>query len=58
MEKRFGTKRVLSNLANITISVSPRAIIYELTPVTIEEEVFEKMEEETLDLKRKERVNG
>ena len=39
----------LSNLSTQTVTIAPRAIICEIQPVTVEEEVFTKIEDNTRD---------
>jgi hypothetical protein len=43
----------LSNLTNNTVTIPPRSTICELQPVTITDEVIERVEEEELEKKRK-----
>ena len=39
----------MSNLSTQTVAIAPRAIICEIQPVTVEEEVFTKIEDNTRD---------
>ena len=48
----------LSNTSTNTVNISPKAIICEIQPVTVTDEVFERIEEEELDRKRREIVEG
>ena len=48
----------LSNTSTNTVNISPKAIICEIQPVTVTEEVLDRIEEEELDRKRREIVEG
>ena len=48
----------LTNISTNTITIWPRAVLCELQPVTITEEVLQQNEEEELERKREEIVDG
>jgi len=57
-EKKTIFHVTLSNLTTNTVAISPKEFICELQPVTIEEEVIERMEGETMEQRQEKIVKG